>query len=153
MKKGDWDSLFYRRCVVKWSFYAFIIEPFHCGNGDKSRCLQLAPTLTESWSKTMVKVLDGMRHTSHGVCDLFCEGLTSPRVITFDLRVITWSVDISLTCHWDLSTDSIETSSLCHWKDLKVRRNSLTLSLGVATNVFEIKDVKCNWAWPSPTTR
>ena len=60
---------------------------FPFGNGDKSRCLQLAPTLTESWSKTMVKVLDGVRHTSHGY--LFCEGLTSPRVITFDLRVIT----------------------------------------------------------------
>ena len=87
MKWGIEIRLFYRRCVVKWSFYAFIIEPFPCGNGDKSRCLQLAPTLTESWSKTMVKVLDGVRHTSHG--DLFCEGLTSPRVITFDLRVIT----------------------------------------------------------------
>ena len=62
---------------------------FPFGNGDKSRCLQLAPTLTESWSKTMVKVSDGVRHTSHGVCDLFCEGLTSPQVITFDLRVIT----------------------------------------------------------------
>ena len=62
---------------------------FPFGNGDKIRCLQLAPTLTESRDETMVKVLDGVRHTSHSVGDLFCEGLTSPRVITFDLRVIT----------------------------------------------------------------
>ena len=75
------------RCQVE--IYVLIIEPSLFVNGDKSRCLQLAPTLTESRDETMVKVLDGVRHTSHGVCDLFCEGLTSRRVITFDLRVVT----------------------------------------------------------------
>ena len=56
--------------------YVFIIVPFPFGNGDKSRCLQLAPTFTESWNKTMVKVLDGVRRTSHG--DLFWRGSHEP---------------------------------------------------------------------------
>ena len=49
---------------------------FPFGNGDKSRCLQLAPTLTESWNKTMVKVLDGVHHTSNG--DLLLRGSHEP---------------------------------------------------------------------------
>ena len=49
---------------------------FPFGNGDRSRCLQLAPTLTESRDETMVKVLDGVRRTSHN--DLFWRGSHEP---------------------------------------------------------------------------